>query len=59
MGQIGYALNGVPVYNDANAQSADAYIAEKDTFDTCNGHADGRGIYHYHSETPNGEPCSG
>ena len=39
MGVVGFALNGVGIYNDANAQAQDAYIFEKDTFDTCNGHA--------------------
>jgi hypothetical protein len=58
MGQIGYALNGIPLYNNANAQKADAYVYEKATFDTCNGHADGRGIYHYHSEVPSGRTCA-
>ena len=40
MGAIGVAVNGIPVYNDANAEKADAYVAEGHTFDDCRGHAD-------------------
>ena len=39
------------MYNDANDPGADAYIAEKATFDTCLGHVSPNpaGMYHYHS----------
>jgi hypothetical protein len=57
-GIIGIALNGATIYNDANAQQQDAYVNEKATFDKCNGHADNRGAYHYHSEVPEGEQPS-
>ena len=48
---IGLAINGVAIYNDANMNGADAYIAEKATFDSCYGHVSPNpaGLYHYHS----------
>ncbi|KAG2448784.1 hypothetical protein HYH02_006136 [Chlamydomonas schloesseri] len=51
MGYVGFAVNSVPIYNDANADGADAYVTEKATMDTCRGHAaPNNGEYHYHSE---------
>ena len=46
---IGLAINGVAIYNDANMNGADAYIAEKATFDSCYGHVSPNpaGLYHY------------
>ena len=41
------------LYNDGNADGADAYVAEAATFGSCKGHADMRGCYHYHSECSN------
>ena len=35
---LGVAVNGVALYNDANANIQDAYVYEKQTFDTCYGH---------------------
>ncbi|MCW5852831.1 MAG: YHYH protein [Anaerolineae bacterium] len=46
MGPIGVAINGVPFYNQYNAQRQDAVLVER--FDSCNGHPDQRGAYHYH-----------
>jgi len=56
MGTIGFALNGVAIYGNADATSADAYINEADTFDTvCGGHpAPNGGEYHFHSEVNQG-----
>ena len=44
-------MTGIAIYNDANDNSADAYIAEKATFDTCLGHVSPNpaGMYHYHA----------
>ncbi|PNW77448.1 hypothetical protein CHLRE_10g437000v5 [Chlamydomonas reinhardtii] len=51
MGFVGFAVNSVAIYNDANADGADAYVMEKATMDTCRGHAaPNNGEYHYHSE---------
>ncbi|PNH09590.1 hypothetical protein TSOC_003776 [Tetrabaena socialis] len=54
MGFIGFAINGVAIYNDADAQLLDAYIQEGHTMDGCRGHADPSGTYHYHSEPGQG-----
>lgn len=50
------AINGVPLYGNADAANRDAYVFEGPTFDQCRGHAspsasgDSRkGIYHYHT----------
>src|SRR5262245_9208414 len=45
-GPIGVAVNGVPFYNQYNAQGQDAVKLE--LFDSCCGHPDPRGRYHYH-----------
>ncbi|KXZ42292.1 hypothetical protein GPECTOR_167g173 [Gonium pectorale] len=47
---IGYALNGVPIFNDADGQYRDAYTYESSTFDGCRAHVNPTGTYHYHSE---------
>ena len=39
MGTIGIAVNGVAIYNDANAEGADAVTVEWATLDGCRGHA--------------------
>jgi hypothetical protein len=46
MGPIGVALNGIPFYNQFNAEGEDAVQVE--TFDSCCGHPDPKGRYHYH-----------
>jgi hypothetical protein len=46
MGPIGVALNGIPFYNQYNAERQDAVKLE--VFDSCCGHPDMRGRYHYH-----------
>jgi hypothetical protein len=48
MGPIGYALNGVPIYNGLDAESRDAKAHEIQ--DSCDGHPSPSG-YHYHSES--------
>ncbi|GLI63950.1 hypothetical protein VaNZ11_007116 [Volvox africanus] len=50
MGTIGYSVTGIALFNDANAQSQDAYVMEAHTFDGCRGHAEVTGTYHFHSE---------
>jgi len=49
-GAIGISINGVALFGNADANNGDAYINEGKTFDTCNGHPQDAGIYHYHME---------
>lgn len=46
MSTIGVAINGVPFYSPYTANDLNAGECEK--FDSCDGHADDRGSYHYH-----------
>jgi YHYH protein len=46
MGPIGVAINGIPFYNQFNKEGQDAVKAE--VFDSCCGHPDPKGAYHYH-----------
>lgn len=46
MGAIGYALNGVAIYNAVDDAGRDAVAHEVQ--DTCDGHPQGQGEYHYH-----------
>ncbi len=45
-GPIGVAVNGIPFYNQYNGEGEDAVKLE--TFDSCCGHPDPQGRYHYH-----------
>jgi hypothetical protein len=45
-GPIGVAINGIPFYNQYNAEGEDAVKLE--VFDSCCGHPDPAGRYHYH-----------
>lgn len=45
-GPIGVAINGIPFYNQYNGQGQDAVRLE--VFDSCCGHPDPSGLYHYH-----------
>ena len=45
-GPIGMALNGIPFYNQYNREGEDAVQLE--VFDSCCGHPDPAGRYHYH-----------
>ncbi len=45
-GPIGVAINGIPFYNQYNAEGGDAVKLE--VFDSCCGHPDQAGRYHYH-----------
>src|ERR1041384_6014577 len=48
-GPIGVALNGIPFYNPYNAQGRDAVLGPyAEVFDSCCGHPDPMGRYHYH-----------
>jgi hypothetical protein len=46
MGPIGVAINGIPFYNQFNKEGEDAVKVE--VFDSCCGHPDPKGRYHYH-----------
>lgn len=49
MGPIGVAINGIPFYNPYNAEGKNAVEgAHAEVFDSCCGHPDPRGRYHYH-----------
>ena len=45
-GPIGVAINGIPFYNQYNREGGDAVRLE--VFDSCCGHPDPSGMYHYH-----------
>jgi hypothetical protein len=45
-GPIGVAINGIPFFNQYNREGGDAVRME--VFDSCCGHPDPRGLYHYH-----------
>ncbi len=48
-GPIGVAINGIPFYNPYNAQGRDAVFGPNaEIFDSCCGHPDPMGRYHYH-----------
>jgi hypothetical protein len=53
-GAIGMAINGVEIYGNADADDRDAYVYDSASFDTCNGHLDEGGNYHYHNEPADG-----
>jgi hypothetical protein len=49
MGPIGVAINGVPFYNPYNREGNDAVEGPfAEVFDSCCGHPDQLGRYHYH-----------
>jgi hypothetical protein len=50
-GEVGIATNGVPIFTAVDAGGRDAVAHE--TQDSCGGHPQVSGIYHYHS----GSPC--
>jgi YHYH protein len=48
-GPVGVAINGIPFYNPYNAQGRDAVMGPNaEIFDSCCGHPDQMGRYHYH-----------
>ena len=48
-GPIGWTVHGVALYNPFNAFGTNAVEGdEAEEFDTCQGHADMFGVYHYH-----------
>ena len=48
-GPIGWTIHGVALYNPFNALGTNAVEGEDaELFDECQGHADPRGVYHYH-----------
>ncbi|HET7649805.1 MAG TPA: YHYH protein [Gammaproteobacteria bacterium] len=50
MGMIGFALDGVAIYNAADAAGRDAVAHEVQ--DRCHGHPQHAGQYHYHGPSP-------
>ena len=49
MGPIGVAINGIPFYNPYNHRGQDAVSGPNaEVFDSCCGHPDPMGRYHYH-----------
>lgn len=50
MGMIGFALDGVAIYNAVDNGGIDAVAHEVQ--DRCGGHPDHRGRYHYHGPSP-------
>lgn len=46
LGPIGFAKNGVAIYNALTGQGTDAVRYEE--FDECKGHSSPSGSYHYH-----------
>jgi len=49
MGPIGVAVNGIPFYNPYNAEGQNAVSGlYAEVFDSCCGHPDQQGRYHYH-----------
>ncbi len=50
MGPIGVALNGVPIFNALDDEGRDAVAHEVQ--DSCNGHPERAGRYHYHGPSP-------
>jgi hypothetical protein len=53
-GALGIAINGVAIFGNADADNRDAYVYESMTFDTCRGHPQQQGVYHYHAEPAKG-----
>lgn len=51
LGPIGFALNGVPIFNALTGEDTDAVLNE--IFDNCKGHSSPNGAYHYHQFTGN------
>lgn len=51
LGAIGYSVNGVALYNGLDGENRDAVAHEMQ--DSCGGHPERSGQYHYHS----GSPC--
>jgi len=49
LGTIGFAVNGVALFNNMAARGDDIYLESK-SFDQCQGHPTGSSAYHYHSE---------
>ena len=48
-GPIGVSINGIPFYNPYNAEGRDAVLGPyAEIFDSCCGHPDQLGRYHYH-----------
>ena len=49
MGSIGLAVNGIGIYSNSDAEKRDAFVNEGKSFDSCGGHPQPQGDYHYHT----------
>ena len=59
-GEIGFALNGVPIYNPYDSDCCDAGLYELTSLDACYAHPNGQGgKYHYHVWSECLQPCTG
>jgi len=57
MGPVGLTVTGVQIYSNSDANKRNAYIYEGSSFDTCGGHPDPNGNYHYHVQPTNSSSC--
>ena len=57
---VGFAFNGVPIYNPYDAACCDAGLYELHALDMCYAHPNGPGgMYHYHVWSECLSPCTG
>ena len=60
MGAVGFAINGVPIFNPYDGECCDAGLYELTSLDACYAHPAGsNGNYHYHVHSPCLAPCQG
>lgn len=58
LGAVGFALNGVPIFNPYDAVCCDAGLYELEALDLCYAHPNGPGgMYHYHVWSECLAPC--
>ena len=60
MGVVGFAMNGVPIFNPYDSSCCDAGLYELSAVDLCYAHPNGEGgQYHYHLWSDCLAPCTG
>ena len=60
MGVVGFAMNGVPIFNPYDSSCCDAGLYELSAVDLCYAHPNGAGgQYHYHVWSECLSPCTG
>lgn len=60
MGAVGFAINGVPIFNPYDSSCCDAGLYELTSLDACYAHpTPTQGNYHYHVHSPCLAPCKG